>query len=82
MSLKVKILSPIEPLYEGEAKSLLAPSVKGETEILPSHASYVTSLEPGEIKVNSISDGQKTFSVTGGFCQVNQDEVIVLAEVA
>ncbi|MDY6917946.1 MAG: F0F1 ATP synthase subunit epsilon [Chloroflexota bacterium] len=60
---------------------VIAPGVEGELGILPNHAPLLTMLQPGELTVRT--DGQETcMFVRGGFLEVMQDRVTVLADVA
>jgi F-type H+-transporting ATPase subunit epsilon len=79
MNLNLKILTPTGSLFEGEVNSVLIPSVKGQTGILPEHAGYVTALEEGVVEVKS-SGADKDFPITGGFCTVEENQVIILAD--
>jgi len=62
---------------------VIAPTLDGEVGILPLHAPLVTVLRPGELRVR-YNDGKDVewFAVAGGYLQVHQDKVIVLADAA
>jgi F-type H+-transporting ATPase subunit epsilon len=68
-------------LSETDADMVVAPASEGEVGILPSHAALLTTLRPGHLRIKK--DGAETdLAVTGGFLQVVQDRVLVLADAA
>ena len=59
----------------------MAPGIDGELGILPHHASLLTVLQPGELRV--VKDGQESYiAVSGGFLEVLGNKVIILADTA
>lgn len=77
--LKISVISPEATVFEGEARSLVAPAFDGEVGILENHAPMVTTLGRGEL---SIGDGAQRFQVEGGFMQVVDNVVRVVTEKA
>ena len=68
-------------VYSEDVDILVAPGIDGELGILPSHAPLVTGLLPGEIRV--VKDGEESFlAVSGGFLEVNNNVVTILADTA
>ena len=56
--LKLRIVSPENVVYNGEAESLKVPGMMGEFEILDNHAPIISSLVTGifvEVKKNEVS---------------------------
>lgn len=68
-------------LRQEEVDEVVAPGAIGELGILPHHAPLITALQPGELKVKAGNDVEEYF-ISGGFLEVNSDEVIVLADAA
>jgi F-type H+-transporting ATPase subunit epsilon len=60
---------------------VIAPGIEGELAVLPQHAAFMTMLSPGELILKRGSD-EIPFSVTGGFFEVLDNKVIVLADAA
>ena len=60
---------------------VIAPGIEGELAVLPQHAAFMTMLKPGELILKRGND-EIPFSVTGGFFEVLDDKVIVLADAA
>lgn len=79
-TLLVQVVTPEKILYTNEVEMVIAPTVDGEIGILPMHAPIVAILKPGELRVR-YNDGKDAewFAISGGYVQVHQDKVIVLA---
>ena len=78
--LRVSVISPERVLFEGEARSVVAPAFDGEVGILSHHAPMVTLLGSGVLRLEGGSGGDQRFAVEGGFLQVADDEVRVVTE--
>ena len=66
-------------IYSGEVESVVVPGVEGQLGILANHASLMSILATGQIKLNT--DGNEiNFRVDGGFIEVNNNSVIILAD--
>ena len=79
--LKFEIVTAERVIYSDEVDIVIAPGVEGQLGILPSHAPLLTMLQPGELVVRK--DGEETaMFVSGGFLEIMQDRVTVLADVA
>ena len=79
--LKFEIVTAERVVYSEEVDIVIAPGVQGELGILPSHAPLLTTLNPGMLMVRCGGEEVAMF-VNGGFLEVMQDKVIVLADVA
>jgi F-type H+-transporting ATPase subunit epsilon len=80
-TMQLDIITAEKVVYSDEVEALLAPGIEGELGILPHHAALMTMLQPGELMVRK--DGQETFlAVTGGFLEVMENKVSVLADAA
>ena len=82
-TLLAEVVTPDGILYANEVEMVVATTTEGEIGILPLHAPVVSVLKPGEIRVkwNSLKDVE-WFAVSGGYIQVHEDKVIVLADQA
>jgi F-type H+-transporting ATPase subunit epsilon len=76
--LNVSVISPEATLFEGETPSITAPAFDGEVGILTGHAPMVTVLGTGTLKVGN----GPSFTVSGGFLQVVDNQVRVVTESA
>ena len=80
-TLSVEVVSPEAVLYQGEATSVVAPAYDGLIGVLPRHAPMLALLGRGILTVRA-SGGEKRFTVGGGFVQVRNNVVRVVAEEA
>jgi F-type H+-transporting ATPase subunit epsilon len=83
-TLLCEIVTPESILYTNEVQMVVATTPEGEIGILPLHAPIVTTLAPGEVRLRfgDASADWEFFSIAGGYLQVHEDKVIVLADAA
>ncbi len=82
-TLLCEIVTPERIVYTNEVEMVIAPTLDGEVGILPLHAPLVTVLRPGELRVRyNDNKDVEWFAVSGGYLQVHEDKVIVLADAA
>lgn len=79
-TLKVEVVTAERVVFTEEGvEQLTAPGAVGEFTVLPEHAPFVTALLPGEMRI--VKGGQETsMATTGGFLEVREDRVVVLAD--
>jgi F-type H+-transporting ATPase subunit epsilon len=79
MSLTLEIVTPEASVYSATIDSVVIPTVEGEVGILPGHIALLTQVADGELRVTK---GNEThyLAVGGGFAEVGNDRVRVLAE--
>lgn len=82
-TLLCEIVTPERIVYTNEVEMVIAPTLDGEVGILPLHAPLVTVLTPGELRVRyNDNKDVEWFAISGGYLQVHEDKVIVLADAA
>jgi F-type H+-transporting ATPase subunit epsilon len=82
MPLSVEIVTVERTVFtEGGIDEVIAPGIEGELAVLPQHAAFMTMLQPGELVLKKGNE-EHPFAVTGGFFEVLNDKVIVLADAA
>jgi F-type H+-transporting ATPase subunit epsilon len=79
--IRLVLLTPERQVVDEEVLEVTAPAVYGQIGVLPKHAALVTTLEPGTISYRAAS-GVSTLEVGGGFAEVRDDVMTVLATVA
>ena len=79
--MKLEIITPESIIYSGDVESVIAPGSEGVLGILPHHASLMTALQAGDIKV-SVNGQANSYSVGGGFLEVKDNQVTILADSA
>lgn len=77
--LDISILSPSKVITQQSASSITLPSTFGQIGILPGHAGMVSELSIGELSIEGQSS--QKFFVSGGYVDIRDDKVVVLAEV-
>src|SRR6266566_5511596 len=80
-TMHVEVVTAERELYSGEADSVIAPGSEGELGILPRHAALLTTLKVGEMLIK-LGEAEEPFFVSGGFLEVSNNRVTVLAETA
>ena len=82
MPLQLSIVTAEQSVLErDDVQRLIVPTTDGQITVLPSHAALMASIDIGELVVVD-GDGSQPIAVHGGFIQVLQDEVTVLADAA
>ncbi|MFQ5702549.1 MAG: F0F1 ATP synthase subunit epsilon [Gemmatimonadales bacterium] len=77
--MRVTIISPERSVFDGDATSVVAPAYDGQVGILPRHAPFMSLLGDGTLTVRQ-GTSATMFEVRGGFLQVLDDVVSVIAE--
>jgi F-type H+-transporting ATPase subunit epsilon len=80
--IRTNILTPYGPVYEGLATGVNLPGTEGAFEVKFNHASLMSMLEIGKIIIREKDGKEKYFTVNGGFVEVHDNRVSVLAESA
>ncbi|MEX2393268.1 MAG: F0F1 ATP synthase subunit epsilon [Actinomycetota bacterium] len=81
MPMQVAVVDPEKELWSGEADFVVARSADGEIGILPNHAPFLGVLNFARLKVQAGGD-TIIFAVHGGFIEVKDNRVSVLARSA
>ncbi|MDZ4675001.1 MAG: ATP synthase F1 subunit epsilon [Gemmatimonadota bacterium] len=77
--MRVTVISPEASLFDGEAEAVVAPAYDGQVGILQNHAPFMTLLGSGVLTVRHQEQASQ-FTVSGGFLQVVDNVVRVVAE--
>jgi F-type H+-transporting ATPase subunit epsilon len=81
-TIHVDIVSAEGEMFSGEATMVFAPGVVGELGIAPRHAPLLTTLKPGNVRVQAEGQEEQVFYVGGGALEVQPHVVTVLADTA
>jgi F-type H+-transporting ATPase subunit epsilon len=79
--LKLEVVTPERKVVETEAESVTVPTASGEVGILPNHAPLISALKPGILSFTERGTTTR-LAIAGGFVEVNNDKVSVLANMA
>ncbi len=80
--LKVRVVSPVETVFEDQALSLVAPAWDGKVGILPGHAPYITLLGGGRLDLDLEGGRKASYFLNRGVMKVEGDQVTILSEYA
>src|SRR5512142_675239 len=80
-SLRLEVVTAEREVFSGEVDSVIAPGFEGELGILPRHAPLVAMLQAGELRFRR-ADEETNLAIGGGFLEVANNRVIVLADSA
>jgi F-type H+-transporting ATPase subunit epsilon len=81
-TIHVDIVSAEGEIFSGEASMVFAPAVMGDLGIAPRHAPLLTTLRPGEVRVQLPGGEEQFFFVGGGAIEIQPHLVTVLADTA
>lgn len=83
MPLTVEIVTAERVIYsEEDVDEVVAPGLEGEFAVLPQHAAFLTTLAPGELRILKSGQEVDAMVITGGFFEIFNDRVVVLADAA
>jgi F-type H+-transporting ATPase subunit epsilon len=81
-TIHVDIVSAEGEIFSGEAAMVFAPAAMGDIGIAPRHAPLLTTLRPGEVRVQAPGGEEQMFFVGGGALEIQPHIVTVLADTA
>jgi F-type H+-transporting ATPase subunit epsilon len=82
MPLKVSIVTAEREVYADEGvDEVVAPGIEGELTVLPMHAPLLTMIKPGIMRIVKGNE-DIDLAITGGFLEVRDDRVTILADAA
>ena len=76
----LEIITPEKELYNGTVTSVKVPGGTGEFEILNNHASIVSSLINGNIRVINDEQEELNFNIKSGVIEMQKNKIVILAE--
>ena len=79
--LQLEVVTPERRALAEAVNSVTVPGRNGDMQILPGHAALISELQTGVLAYNQGGTAQQ-LHVSGGFIEVNNDKVSVLAEIA
>jgi F-type H+-transporting ATPase subunit epsilon len=81
-SFHLEIVTPDHALLSAEVVSIVAPGIEGYLGVLANHAPLVTELGVGILRIRYPDDTEEHVAVSGGFMEVANNRVLVLADAA
>ena len=81
MPLHLEIVTSERTVFSGDVDMVNVPGAGGVMGVLPHHAPVLSTLRPGELRVK-IGDEVQEFAIGGGFVDIHDNRVIILADSA
>jgi F-type H+-transporting ATPase subunit epsilon len=79
--LELEVVTPDRLVAKETVDIVMAIGALGEFGILPNHIPFLTTLQPGELRYR-IGNQLEYMAVTGGFAEISDNKVTILAEAA
>ena len=79
--LSLEIATPMRLVVAETVDEVVVPGIEGYFGVLPGHAPFLTTLGIGQLTYRQGRD-ERHLAVSGGFAEVRNDKVIVLADTA
>lgn len=81
-TLRLELVTPVRRLLSEDVNEVIAPGVEGDLGILPGHTQLLTALRVGELAFRAGGHMEYVAIEGGGFLEVADDKVIILADEA
>jgi len=82
MTFHVDVVSAEEEIFSGSVEMLFAPGEMGDLGIMPRHTPLLTSLKPGELRLQMPEGEDQYIYVSGGMLEIQPHVVTVLSDTA
>lgn len=80
-SMKLRFVTPEKTIFsERDVKEIVLPTESGEITVLPNHAALVSLISAGIVQLIPMQGEKEYFSVAGGFIEIANNQVAILAE--
>jgi len=76
----LRVLTPHRELCNEPALEVIAEGALGQFGVLPDHIDFLTLLEPGLLKLRRPDGGELAFAIKGGYAEVRDNVVTLLAD--
>ena len=81
MPLHFELVTPTALIRSEEVHMVVVPGTEGEFGVLEGHAPFMSTVRDGELRIYSSANGEaQTLRIEGGFAEVNEKGLTVLAE--
>jgi F-type H+-transporting ATPase subunit epsilon len=75
-----ELVSPERVLFSGDVDAVVLPATEGDMTVLAGHSPVMTALKTGFLVITSTPGNGRRILVRGGFADINQNGLTVLAE--
>ncbi len=80
-TIHLKVVTPRQLLVEADVEAVFLPTLEGQIGVFPGHRPLFTGLGKGRLTIREKGSGEESFTVRGGYAQVQPEKVIVITEV-
>ena len=81
--LHFELVTPEKLLRSDDVHMVVVPGTEGDFGVMAGHAPYMSTIRPGELAVYSSAGAEpERIAIEGGFAEVNEQGLTVLAEMA
>ncbi|MCX5477637.1 F0F1 ATP synthase subunit epsilon [Kaistia geumhonensis] len=81
-SFNFELVSPERLLLSEQVAQVVVPGAEGEFTVLKNHAPFMSTIKPGVVTVTPTSGAPQRYFVRGGFADVSENGLTILAEQA
>lgn len=81
-SFNFELVSPERLLLSEQVAQVVVPGAEGEFTVLKNHAPFMSTIKPGVVTVTPASGAPQRYFVRGGFADVSENGLTILAEQA
>lgn len=81
-ALELEVVTPARTVLRDKARSVILPGTDGYLGIMPGHRPLVAGLQPGVLHYGEPGKEKARMAIGGGFVEVANDRVTVLADTA
>jgi F-type H+-transporting ATPase subunit epsilon len=79
-TLTFELVSPERVIFSGDVDAVVLPATEGEMTVMPGHAPTLTALKTGFLVITDRPGSGRRVLVRGGFADISQRGLTVLAE--
>ena len=76
----LEILTPEKEIFSGDVYGVQLPGISGSFEVLDKHASMVSALKAGSLKILVDKNSTNSYNIKSGFVEVLNNKTVVLVE--
>ncbi|NND01091.1 MAG: F0F1 ATP synthase subunit epsilon [Gammaproteobacteria bacterium] len=81
-TIQIEVVSAEQEIFSGQAAVVIATAEAGELGIYPQHAPLLTSLKPGDIRIQTEDGEEQVIYVSGGILEITPKKITVLSDSA
>ncbi len=80
-TMQFDLVAPERNLMSVPVREVRLPGEDGDLSAMPGHAPAIVNLRPGLVTVIDAQGAEHQFAISGGFAEINNDSVSLLAEI-